>query len=87
MKIKDGFILREVAGQYIVVAAGEASKDFNGVIQLNEEAAYAFDLLKEEITEEELVDALMKRYSVAEAEVRADVTYFIGKLREAGTLV
>ena len=40
MKIKEGFILREVAGNYIVVAVGSAVKQFNGVITLNETGAF-----------------------------------------------
>lgn len=35
MKIKDGFVLREVAGQAVVIAVGEASKEFHGMINLN----------------------------------------------------
>ncbi len=35
MKIKNGFVLREIAGQAIVIAAGEASRDFHGMIKLN----------------------------------------------------
>lgn len=87
MKIKNGFILRKVGKQYVVAATGEASKNFNGMIRLNEEAAYAFGLLKEEITEEELVSALLEKYSADEAETKADVAYFLGKLREADALV
>ena len=32
MRIKKGFVLREVAGQIMVIATGEASKDFHGMI-------------------------------------------------------
>ena len=36
MKIKNGFVVREIAGECVVVALGEASKVFNGIIKLNE---------------------------------------------------
>ena len=39
MKVKNGFILRKVGKQFVVAATGEASKNFNGMIRLNEEAA------------------------------------------------
>ena len=42
MKVKDGFILRKVGRQYVVAATGEASRNFNGMMRLNEEAAFAF---------------------------------------------
>lgn len=34
MKIKDGFVLRQVAGQGVVIATGEASKEFSGMVKL-----------------------------------------------------
>lgn len=40
MKIKNGFILRNVSDAYVVVAVGEAAKDFNGMITLNETGAF-----------------------------------------------
>ena len=41
MKVKNGFILRKVGKQYVVAATGEASRNFTGMIRLNEEAAFA----------------------------------------------
>ena len=87
MKIKNGFILRKVGKQYVVAATGEASKSFNGMMRLNDEAAFAFGLLQKEITEEAMVAALMEKYGSEEAETCADVAYFLGKLREADALV
>ena len=58
MRAKNGFILRKVGNQYVVAATGEASRNFNGMLRLNEEAAFAFGLLQGGTTEEELVAAL-----------------------------
>ena len=87
MKVKNGFILRKVGKQYVVAATGEASKNFNGMIRLNDEAAYAFELLQKGITEEALVAALLKKYPADEAETKADVANFLAKLKEADALV
>ena len=87
MKAKNGFILRKVGKQFVVAATGEASKNFNGMIRLNDEAAYAFCLLQDGITEEELVAALVEKYGGNEAEVRADVANFLAKLKEADAFV
>lgn len=87
MKIKDGFILRKVGRQYVVAATGEASKNFNGMIRLNAEAAYAFELLQKGITEEALIAALVENYSAEVGEVKADVAMFLAKLKEADALV
>lgn len=87
MRVKHGFILRKVGKQYVVAATGEASKNFNGMIRLNDEAAIAFGLLQGGTTEEELVAVLVKQYGGEEAEVRADVAHFLAKLKEADALV
>ena len=87
MKVKNGFILRKVGKQFIVAATGEASRNFNGMIRLNDEAAFAFGQLQGGTTEEELVAALVEKYGGNEAEVREDVANFLAKLREADALV
>lgn len=86
MKLKEGYVLREVAGNYIVVAVGSAVKDFNGVINLNESAAFLWKQLLEDKTEEELVSALLGEYEVAEDVAKADVKKFIDKLNGANLL-
>ena len=52
MKIRNGFMLRKVGGQNVVVAVGAASRDFNGIIKLNETGAFLWELLKSERTPE-----------------------------------
>ena len=86
MKIKDGFILREVAGSYIVVAVGKRTKEFNGVINLNESSAFLWKNLLAPITEDELVEKLLGEYDVPVEVAKRDVSAFLGKLREAGLL-
>lgn len=87
MRVKNGFILRKVGKQFVVAATGEASKNFNGMIRLNDEAAFAFGQLQGGTTEEELVAALVKKYGGNEEEVRVDVANFLTKLGEADALV
>ena len=84
MKIKDGLILREVAGNYIVVAIGDMVKEFNGVINLNETGAFLWKNLVDGKDEQGLVDALLGEYDVDKAIAEQDVKKFINKLTEAG---
>ncbi len=86
MKIKKGFILREVAGSFVVVAVGEALKTFNGVINLNETGALLWKKLEEGSDEEGLTQALLDEYDVEESVARADAKEFIAKLMEAGLI-
>jgi hypothetical protein len=82
MKIKEGFILREVVGNYIVVAVGNAVKQFNGVINLNETGAFLWKRLSEGAEEQDLIDALLNEYEVSEEIAKRDVGKFIDKLKQ-----
>ena len=86
MKIKDGFILREVAGSFIVVAVGDRAKDFNGIINLNETGAFLWEKLSKGADENQLKEALLAEYDVDEATAAADIKNFVAKLEEAGLI-
>lgn len=87
MKIKEGYILREVLGNFIVVAVGDAALDFNGVISLNETGAFLWGVLEKGATEDELLDALTEEYEIDETVAKTDILVFLEKLREAEILV
>jgi len=86
MRLKEGFILHSVGDEHMAVATGEAAKGFNGIVRNNETAAYIFELLQEETTEDAIVAAMCERYEAEEERIRADVQKLIGKMREAGFL-
>lgn len=86
MKIKDGFILRQVAGSYIVISVGGESVDFNGMITVNETGAFLWEKLAAGATEEELLDAMLGEYEVDEATAKTDIAEFL-KLLEDGNLL
>ena len=87
MKIKDGFVLRQVCGEYMVMAVGRQTLDFKGLIKLNESGAFLWEQLKEDRTEQELLAALTAEYAVEEAVAKADITAFLTSLREAELLL
>ncbi len=86
MKIKDGFILRNVGGQNVVVALGEASRSFNGLIRLNETGSFLWKKLWHDMTEEALCAALLAEYDVTPEQAAADVARFIETLGKAALL-
>ena len=86
MKIKEGLLLHEVAGNFIVVAVGERVKEFNGVINLNETGAFLWRLLEKGSTEKDCVSALIAEYEIDKENAERDVMAFIRKLKEAGLL-
>ena len=87
MKIKEGFILREIAGSFIVVAVGDAVKTFNGVINLNQTGALLWKALENGGDKEALVKVLLDNYEVDEAIANNDVDAFIAKLKGANLLI
>ena len=86
MKIRNGFMLRKVGGQNVVVAVGAASRDFNGIIKLNETGAFLWELLKSERTPEELTEALLAEYYIDRETASADVEAFAERLSRAELL-
>ena len=81
MKLKDGFILREVAGENVVLPSG-GDLDLNMMITLNDTGKFLWQLLEQNRTEADLVSALLAEYDVDEATAAAAVTGFIATLNE-----
>ena len=87
MKLKYNFVTNEVADKIVAVAVGGDLEKFNGFIKMNDTGAYIFNMLKSDVTEEEIVAAMKKDYEdAAEEEIRETVSEFVGKLKEAGVL-
>ncbi len=84
MKIKKGFILRVVGGQNVVVPIGARSKDFRGMINLNETGAFLWKFFSSEHTPEEAVAALGKEYDAPASQIETDVARFIEILQKNG---
>ena len=86
MKISDKFVLRQVAGTWIVLPVAEKTVNFNGMLTLNETGIMLWKLLEKGSTREALAQALTDEYDVTYAEALADVDEYIGKLERAGCL-
>lgn len=82
MKIKEGFILREVAGDTVVIPTG-GDLDMNMMITLNESGAFLWKQLEQEISREDLIAAVLKEYpDVDQATAEMAVDGFVAKLKE-----
>ena len=86
MKIKNGFVVRSIAGESVVVALGEASKNFNGIINLNETGAFLWKKLQEGASAEQLKEAMLEEYEVQAEIAERDIKAFIDKLNEKGLI-
>lgn len=86
MKLKEGFITYNTGDENLLVATGEAGKSFNGIVRNNETAAFIAELLKEEITEEEIVSRILDTYDVDENTAKKDVRKLLDTFKREGFL-
>ena len=86
MKLKDEFVLRQVADTWVVMPLGQTSVDFNGMLTLNNSGALLWQALEQGGDREALADALTGQYDVSREEALADVDAFLAKLQQAGCL-
>ena len=86
MKIKEGFLLRQVAGQTVVLPAG-GDLDLNMMITLNDTGAFLWERLQSETDEAALAAALLAEYDVDEATAKKSVAAFVKKLNDNGFLI
>ncbi|MDO4333584.1 MAG: PqqD family protein [Eubacteriales bacterium] len=86
MKIEKSFVLREIAGEYIIVPTGNTALDFNGLITVNEVGMFLWNLLQSEVTVEDLIRKTMEEYEVDRETVKGDIEEFLEKLKTNGIL-
>lgn len=86
MKLKDGFITYNTGDENLLVATGEAGKSFNGIVRNNETAAFIAELLKNEITEDEIVNKILEEYDVDEKTAKKDVKKLLDTFKREGFL-
>ena len=87
MKVKEGFTLRNVCGENIIVAEGIANIDFGSIISLNESAAYLWEKAKQQdFTTEDLVLWLTDEYDVDESTAQHDAQILVNDWLKAGII-
>ena len=87
MKIKEGYIVKEVGSAFAVVAVGREAENFKGVITLNESAKVLWDALSKGATMEDLQKSLTDVYDVSDEKAMQSAEKFVAKLREANVIV
>ena len=87
MKIKKGFVVRNVGGECVVVPVGEMSKNFHGMIKLNETGADIWRGVADGLSEEEIAKAIVEKYSEVDMEEALSATKnLITQMKDAGIL-
>lgn len=86
MRIKDGFILRNVVDEWIVMPKGSKIKSFEGAVVLNEVSAHIWRTLEKPISHEDLLLSILDNFEVVETEAREDLELFLDLLRSRDML-
>ena len=82
MRIKEGYIIKKLGSGFVVVTVGEASREFNGVIRLNETGAFLWQSIQDGAdSREKLIQAMLDRYEDLDQETaKNDLDEFLGRV-------
>lgn len=86
MKIKKGFVLRNVMDEYIVMPTGDNIAKFDGSVVLNEVSAFIYKLLENPVCRDDLLAAVLNEYEVDESTASTDLDALLNKLDKIGVL-
>jgi len=87
MKLKEGFVLRDVCGEKVIMGEGIGALDFGRLLCLNETATFLWnEAMKGDFTKESLTQALCKEYDVNETQAMADVSSIVDEWVKVGVI-
>ena len=86
MKIKDGFLLKKIAGSTVVVPVGDTLVNLQLMLSLNESGAFLWQQLQKDCTKDDLLAAMQAEYDVDAATAAADIDAFLNTLKENNIL-
>ena len=86
MKLKHTFEMMELDDQIVAIPLGDGAADYHGVVKMNETGAFIFGLLKEDVTEEDILGAVSKEFALPQDEIADSVKEYIAGFRDKGFL-
>ncbi|MBQ6832152.1 MAG: PqqD family protein [Oscillospiraceae bacterium] len=87
MKRNPGFLMRQVAGRYVLAPVGEMVKTFSGMITMNATGKFLWDLMEQDQTVDSLAQALADNYEVDVEKAKEDVVKFLEPLKPVGAVI
>ena len=84
MRIAKEFILREIAGEYILVPTGETTQEFNGMITMSDTARFIWENIEKAESLDNMIEMILEEYEIDEETARRDAIGFIGQLLQSG---
>ena len=86
MKAKNGFVMRFVVDEYMLMPTDDNINRFDGSVLLNEVSAFIWEQLQKETTFEELLAAMLAEFDVPEAVAKKDLEALLATFREYGLI-
>ena len=86
MRVKKGFVLREIADTIVVVPTGDLLEEFKGLINLNSTGKFIWELLQKDITLEEIADKFAEEYKVDKDRAMKNTEKFVQSLKDANII-
>lgn len=84
MRLRDGFITHESAGEHITVTAGNTA--FNGMVRSNKTAGFIVECLKENVTKEDIIAKMLEKYDAGREQIEKDVEKILEQLQAIGAI-
>lgn len=84
MKLKNGFIVHNAGSETLLVPTGQA--EFSGVVNGNTTFGYIMECLKNDITEQQIISDMKKKFDAEEGAIERDVKKAISELRKIGAI-
>ena len=84
MKIVKEFILREIAGECVLVPTGATTQEFNGLITMSDTARFIWENMEKAESLEEMIQMILDEYEIDEETAKKDAIGFISQLLQAG---
>ena len=86
MKARSDYILRNIAGEYMLMPAGEQIKNFQGMLLMNELSAFVWEKMQTSVTREELLTEILSVYETDEQTAAADLDALLENLLQLGVI-
>lgn len=86
MKVLGEYILRKIAGDYVIIPSRKTTSAVQGLLTLNEVEAELWQILQKEVTFDEMLRRILEMYDVDENTAKEDIQDFLDILTEAGIL-
>lgn len=86
MKLRDGYLMKKIADEYVLVPFGTRAEEVNKLLNLSETAAFIYMHIPEVADAEEMALLVSSEYGVDLAEVRADVKEVLASMETQGLI-